>query len=95
MIYTLENVKRILEIYENDVEVKRLINMGDIELITKINHDGYKKISPEDVIAAVESGDLKTLYKKAKNMKELQTLYEELCEEYYKQEERKYHKKMR
>lgn len=87
MSFSIEIQEKIKTIFKNNAEVRDKLLSGDAETIREIGSISQRGIDPKDVIIAYESNDAETLnylYKKAKNLVELQSLYKELCLEFCK-----------
>lgn len=80
--------KKINVLLNNNEELKVKILEGDSAAISQIGVISQKGIRAEDIVDAYEKNDaetMKNLYKKAKRVLELQELYRELCQAYYKE----------
>ena len=87
MSMSKETQEKINFLFKTNPEMLEKLYNCDAESIREIGSISRRGISPDDVIAAYESGDENTmnyLYKQAKRLVGLQELYKELCFEYYK-----------
>lgn len=75
-----EKVERLLK---NDEELKREILSGKPSAIRKIVAITQRGIPAEEIVEAYENNQIEQLYRKAKDISELQGVYDELCEAYY------------
>ena len=76
--------KKIEETFKSDEKLRKGLLSLNPEAIQDVAIMGQKKIDPEDVIYAYENEGLEYLYEKAKKLMEMQKIYEELCESYFK-----------
>lgn len=75
-----ERIKQNLLI---DDDIKKKLLSGDVEIIRKIGVISQTGIKAKDIVYSYENNEIEKLYKRAKQMLQLQQLYNELCEEYY------------
>lgn len=79
-----EKVERLLR---NNEELKRGALEGNADAIRKIGNLSQNGIQAKEITEAYENNTIEQLYKKAKNILELQDVYEKLCDAYYNREE--------
>lgn len=78
---SLSKIKRLLANHPNTQEKLLLGEIGAIKEILLII--AQERINPEEIITAYDNNLLNELYEKAKYLIELQSLYQELSNEYY------------
>ena len=66
----------------SDTDLKNALLLGNESAITNIGIVSQRGIPSEEIIKSYESGNLDSLYNKAKKMLELQKIYKDLCNEH-------------
>lgn len=78
-----ELVLKIDRLLKNNDELKKRIKSGDSGAIQEIGYISQQRIEPKYIVECYENDTIDNLYKKAKQLMELQELYNELCDMYY------------
>lgn len=77
MEYQEDFKQRVSKALENNPNVNRLLDSNS-EMVGRYLEDSSQgRISPEEIVEAIESKNLEPLYNKAKNLMEIKALYDE------------------
>lgn len=91
MSISKELQEKINMMFPDEEEIREKLLALDAGTIRNVGAASRKPMDPKDVVKAYESNDSKkmeNLYKKAKELVELQKLYKDLCLEYYNKSNR-------
>ena len=77
MEYQEDFKQRVSKALENNPNVNRLLDSNSEMVGRYLDDSRQERISPEEIVEAIESKNLEPLYNKAKNLMEIEALYDE------------------
>lgn len=78
MQYNKNFQQKVLELYKNDPKIKRMLEQSDPFIERYLDDERLVPITAEEVLEAINSGDLTKLKEKAERIMAFNDLYHEL-----------------